>query len=331
MTSRRAPQAAGPTHPWFAKLARNRGGKLGALLLATIACIGVFAECIASDLPLFFTHQGSAYVLPAMTHPERFRGKSSRDIARSLGSSDVAIWPLLRSGPSTVSEAPPLSGASFAHPLGTDAFGRDVLARLVYGTRTSLGLGFAVALVALVAGYALGALAGLRGGLWDSLIERVVEVIGVFPAVVTIALVRTVEGRPSLLSLFLVMAAVKWAEAVRLTRMLVLRSLAEEWATAARALGVSPIRMAVRHLAPHVAPALSVSAAFAVASVALTETSLSFLGLGVPATVVSWGEMLGEVRWGAGLSILLPPLVALGAMLLALYLVADAVRTACDG
>jgi len=316
--------------PWLAKLLSHRGGKAGALLLATIACVAVFAECIASDLPLFFTYQGSAYVLPALTRPEHFRGKSSRDIAHSLGPKDVAIWPLLRSGPSTVSEGPALAGVSWAHPLGTDAFGRDVAARLVYGTRTSLGLGLAVAIASLLAGYALGALAGLRGGLWDSLIERGVEIIGVFPAVVTIALVRTVEGRPSLLSLFAVMAAVKWAEAVRLTRILVLRSLAEEWATAARALGVSPLRMAVRHLAPHVAPALSVSAAFAAASVALTETSLSFLGLGVPATVVSWGEMLGEIRWGAGLTMLLPPLVALGALLLGLYLVADAIRTACD-
>src|SRR5262249_49939742 len=150
----------------------------------TIACVAVFAECIASDWPLFFTHDGAAYVLPAVTHPERFRGKSSSDIARSLGPHDIAIWPLLPTGPSTVTEAPPLAGASLAHPLGTDAFGRDVAARLVYGTRTSLGLGLAVAIVSLLAGYALGALAGLRGGLWDSLIERGVEIIGVFPAVV---------------------------------------------------------------------------------------------------------------------------------------------------
>jgi peptide/nickel transport system permease protein len=317
--------------PWLARLASRQRGRWGAFLLAIVACVAVFAECIASDLPLFMTHEGTAYVLPAITHREHFRNQRASDIARSLAPGDIAVWPLLRTGPSTVSENPPMSGASLAHPLGTDAFGRDVMARLIYGARTSLGLGLAVALSALLAGYALGALAGLRGGLWDSLIERVVEVVGVFPAVVTIALVRTFEGRPSLLSLFLVMAAVKWAESVRLTRMLVLRSLAEEWATAARAVGVSPLRMAVRHLAPHVAPALSVSAAFAVASVALTETSLSFLGLGVPATVVSWGEMLGEVRWGAGMHLLLPPLLALGVTIAALYLVADAVRASCDG
>jgi len=308
----------------------RRRGRIGALLLATIACVAVFAECVAADLPLFMTYQGSAYLLPAITHPARFSGRRSDQIESDLRPGDFAIWPLLRSGPSTVGNVPPSSGASLAHPLGTDAFGRDVLARVVYGTRTSLGLGLAVALVSLLTGYALGALAGLRGGWWDSLIERAVEVVGVFPAVVTVALVRTFEGRPSLISLFLVMAAVKWAESARLTRILVLRSLAEDWAAGARALGVSRIRMALRHLTPHVAPALSASAAFAVASVALTETSLSFLGLGVPATMVSWGEMLGEIRWGAGAHIVLPPLLALGVTLVALYLVADAVRVACD-
>jgi len=316
------------TRALVTRVASSRGGRIGALLLASVTFLAVFAECIASDVPLFMTYQGRAYVLPAVTHPARFRGLRSRDIARSLGPDDFAIWPLLRNGPSTVSDVPTLSRASLQHPLGTDAFGRDVLARLVYGARTSLGLGLLVALFSAVAGYALGALAGLRGGLWDSVIERVIEVVGVFPAVVTIALVRTLERRPSLLSLFLVVAAVKWAEATRLTRILVLRSLAEEWAIGARALGASPFRIAVHHLAPHVAPALSVSAAFAVASVALTETSLSFLGLGVPATVVSWGEMLGEVRWGAGPFVLLPPLLALGVTLVALYLIADAVRAA---
>jgi ABC-type dipeptide/oligopeptide/nickel transport system permease subunit len=113
--------------------------------------------------------------------------------------------------------------------------------------------------------------------------------------------------------------------------MLVLRSLAEPWAAAAKALGVSPFRMAVRHLAPHLVPAVSISAAFSVASVALTETSLSFLGLGVPATVVSWGEMLGEIRWGAGPQVIVPPLLALGAILVAVYLIADAIRTAYEG
>jgi ABC-type dipeptide/oligopeptide/nickel transport system permease subunit len=323
----------------LAKVLSQPRGKVGALWLALMACFALFAECIASDMPLFVTREGIPYLLPAVTNPAPFRGRPARDIARSLGPHDIAVWPILRTGPSTVStagaESSPSGGharaASWvAHPLGTDAFGRDVMARIIYGTRTSLGLGLAVAALALLVGYALGAMAGLYGGLWDSLVERAIEVVGVFPAVVTVALVRTFETRPSVWSLFVVLAAVKWAEAARLTRMLVLRSMAEPWGAAARALGASPFRLALGQLAPHVAPALAISGVFAVASVALTETSLSFLGLGVPATVVSWGEMLGEIRWGAGWHILLPPLAALGLTLVALYLVADAVRAACE-
>ena len=116
--------------------------------------------------------------------------------------------------------------------------------------------------------------------------------MGVFPAVVAVALVRSLERRPSLLSLVLVMAAIKWAEMARLTRVLVLRSMAEDWALAARSMGASPLRIALRHVGPHLAAPLSIGAVLAMASVALTETSLSFLELGVPATTVSWGEML---------------------------------------
>jgi peptide/nickel transport system permease protein len=310
----------------FGKLLRNRRGQIGALLLSLIAFFAIFAEWIASDVPLFVRYHGSSYVLPAIIHPDRFRDLRADQISASLGPDDLAIWPVFRMGPSTVTTSPPMSGPSPGHPLGTDAFGRDVFARLIHGTRTSLALGALVSLLSVLAGYALGSLAGTLGGIWDSLIERLVEIVGVFPAVVAIALVRALERRPSLLSLVVVIAAIKWAEIARLTRVLVLRLLAEDWAVAARAAGASPARIAFSHITPHLMAPLAISAAFAVASVALTETSLSFLDLGVPATVASWGEMLGEIRWGAGARIVLPPILALGSMLGALYMIADAIR-----
>jgi peptide/nickel transport system permease protein len=236
----------------------------------------------------------------------------------------------VRVGPTTVGQSPPLSGASAAHPLGTDAFGRDVFARLVHGTRASLALGLAVALLSLASGVVLGCTAGALGGIWDSLVERSVEVVGVLPSVVAVALVRALERRPSLLSLVVVVAAVNGASIARLVRGLVLRCLAEEWAVAARATGASPLRIAFRHLAPHLLPALAVATVLALGSVVLTETSLSFLDLGIPSKTASWGEMLGEIRWGAGTLILLPPIVALALTLGALYLVADAIGSAFE-
>lgn len=308
------------------KLLRNRRGQVGALAISVIAFFAIFSEWIVSDLPIYVRYQGSAYVLPAITHAPVFADLRADQIAASLGPDDFAVWPLFRVGPKAVTSSPPLSGPSSAHLLGTDAFGRDVFARLVHGTRTSLSLGALVATLSVLAGYVLGAIAGARGGLWDGLVERLVEIVGVFPAVLAVALVRALERRPSILSLVVVITAVKWAEVARLVRVLVLRSLAEDWALAAKATGASPMRIVFVHVSPHLMAPIAVSAVFAVASVVLTETSLSFLDLGVPSTFASWGEMLGEVRWGAGLRILFPPIAALGLTLGGLYLIADAIR-----
>ncbi len=308
------------------KLLRNRRGQIGAAILSVISFFAIFADWIAADVPVFVHAQGTSFVLPAVTRADRFRDMSAAEIESSLRADDVAIWPLLRVGPEVRVAGPPMTGVSLGHLLGTDAFGRDVFARLLHGARASLALGAIVALLSLVFGLLLGAVAGALGGVWDSLIERLVEVVGVFPAVVAVALVRALERRPSLLSLVVVIAAVNAANIARLARVLVLRCLAEDWAVAAQATGASPLRIAFRHLLPHLAPALSVAAVLAVGSVILTETSLSFLDLGVPSTIATWGEMLGEIRWGAGARILLPPMLALGLTVGALYLVADAIR-----
>jgi peptide/nickel transport system permease protein len=308
------------------KLLRNRRGQLGAAVLAVISFFAIFADWIAADVPVYVHAQGTSYVLPAVTRPERFRHMRADQIATSLGPNDFAVWPVLRTGPEVSADGPPMAGASVGHWLGTDAFGRDVFARLLHGTRASLALGAIAALLALVVGLFLGGVAGALGGLWDGLIERFVEVVGVFPAVVAVALVRALERRPSLLSLVLVIAAVNAANIARLARVLVMRSLAEEWAVAAQASGASPLRVAFRHLTPHLAPALSIACVLAVGSVILTETSLSFLDLGMPSHIATWGEMLGEVRWGAGARIVAPPIFALGLTMGALYLIADAIR-----
>ncbi|HKQ70899.1 MAG TPA: ABC transporter permease [Polyangiaceae bacterium] len=313
-------------NPAFGRFLRLKRARFGSLLLAVLAFVAVFADFFASDAPIVMTVEGNTYFLPAVTERERFGDRSIAEVAAMAEPDHAVVLPLLRVGPRGVAAGPPMAGPSLAHWLGTDAFGRDVLARVLHGTRVSLALGASVALMALVFGYVLGTLAGALGGVWDSAIERFVEIVGVFPAVVAVALVRALEQRPSLLSLVLVTAAVGGANIARLTRTLVLRALAEDWATAARALGASPARIAFVHVTPHLFAPLAVASVFAVASVALTETALSFLDLGVPATTVSWGEMLGEVRWGAGARILGPAVLALGLTLTALYLVADAIR-----
>jgi ABC-type dipeptide/oligopeptide/nickel transport system permease subunit len=306
------------------------GWRLGLVVLAALGVFGVFAEWIAADMPIYLEFEGKSYVLPALTHHAPFReGARSEEIAAVLGPGDRAVWPLFRSGPTTETTTR-MAGASAAHPLGTDAFGRDVLARLVYATRASLALGATIALFAVAIGLVLGCFSGALGGVFQGLIERFVEIVSVFPAVVAIALVRALEQRPSVASLVLVVTAVQGASIARLTHVLVIRTLAEEFAVGAKAMGASPLRIAFRHVTPHLVAPLAVAAVFAMASAVLIETSLTFLDLGVPAKLASWGEMLGEIRWGAGPWIIVPPLLALAFTVGALYAMADALRRAFE-
>jgi ABC-type dipeptide/oligopeptide/nickel transport system permease subunit len=299
--------------------------RMGALVLAALGFFGIFAEWIAADVPVFLEYEGKAYLLPALTHRPFGEGTRSDEIMAALGPGDRVVWPLFRSGPTTETTTR-MAGTSSVHPLGTDAFGRDVLARLLYGTRASLALGATIAVAAVAIGLVLGCFSGALGGVFQGLIERFVEIVSVFPAVVAIALVRALEQRPSVASLVLVVTAVQGASIARLTHVLVIRTLAEEFATAAKALGASPLRIAFRHVTPHLVAPLAVAAVFAMASAVLIETSLTFLDLGVPAKLASWGEMLGEIRWGAGPWIVVPPLLALAVTIGALYAMADALR-----
>jgi ABC-type dipeptide/oligopeptide/nickel transport system permease subunit len=304
--------------------------RAGLVVLGVLGFFGVFAEWISSDSPLYLSYGGETYILPALTHRGPFAdGARWEEIEFALGPHDRAVGPLFPWGPLTET-ATRMSAGSASHWLGTDAFGRDVLARLIYGTRTSLAMGAAIASMAVAIGLVLGCLSAALGGVFQGFIERLVEIVGVFPAVVAIALVRALEQRPSVASLVIVVTAVQGASMARLTHVLVIRTLAEDFATGAKAIGASPLRIAFRHATPHLVAPLAVAAVFAMASSVLIETSLTFLDLGVPPKLASWGEMLGEVRWGAGAWVIGPPLVALGATIGALYAMAGALRRALE-
>jgi peptide/nickel transport system permease protein len=299
----------------------------GTVVLAVIALFAIFADLVASEAPVLLWTDGTFYFLPAVTRPAQFAGRPAEEIAAHLAPGDLAVWPLCRHGPTTLDPA----GTTRGHPLGTDAFGRDAFARLVHGARTALGLGLAVAIIALAVGGVAGAAAGLLGGYVDRLVARIEEVTGVFPAVVLIALAHALSRKPSMLWIAAIVAIVRAADTARLVRVLVLRSLADESAEAMRALGASPARIALWHLLPRIGPQLLASAVFSAGAVVLTETSLSFLGLGVRSESASWGEMLSEVGLGVKPPMLVAAAAALAVTLGALLLVADAVREVRSG
>ncbi|MHB8874277.1 MAG: ABC transporter permease, partial [Myxococcaceae bacterium] len=182
------------------------------------------------------------------------------------------------------------------HPLGTDEVGRDVLARLVHGARVSLSVGFvAVALYVLI-GLIVGALAGYYGGVVDAVVSRITEVMMTFPTFFFILAVLGLMRVRTIYPIMLVLGLTRWTDVSRLVRAEVLRLKTLEYVQASRALGASDLRIITRHLLPNAMGPVLVAATFGVAGAILIESSLSFLGFGVPPPAASWGELLSQAH-----------------------------------
>ncbi len=188
-----------------------------------------------------------------------------------------------------------MEDGSWVNPLGTDQLGRDVLTRLLYGGRISLTVGFATAMLAGVLGMVLGLLSGYYGGLLDEAIMRVADIFLAFPflilAMVTIMMVGSGLG-----TMILVLSIFGWVGFARVIRAETLSIREKELVEAARAIGCGNGRIIARHILPNVFAPMIVIATFAVASVIVVEAALSFLGLGIPPAIPSWGMMLSDSR-----------------------------------
>jgi peptide/nickel transport system permease protein len=220
---------------------------------------------------------------------------------------------------------------SAAHWLGTDEFGRDVWSRVVWGARVSLAIGAGVALLASTLGAAIGLWAGWKGGRTDAILMRAVDLLMSVPRTYWIVLVVGVL-RPSLAVLLLVLACTGWMATARLVRAAVRAQARGPAVEAARALGLPPWRIALRHVLPQAAAPLLVSATAMVGQTILIENALSFLGLGVQVPTPSWGAMVEEGRkvfpdvWWVAVA----PGVAITITVLACNLTGDALRDALD-
>ena len=186
-----------------------------------------------------------------------------------------------------------LEAPSKAHPLGTDSLGRDVLSRMIWGARISLKVGFVAVGLATLIGVFFGALAGYYGGWVDSTVMRFVDLMLCFPAFFLIlAVIAILE--PSIWNIMIVIGATGWMSVARLVRAEFLTLKSRDFVQAARAMGAGDLRIIGRHILPNALAPVLVSATLGVAGAILTESALSFLGIGVQPPTPSWGNILTE-------------------------------------
>lgn len=220
----------------------------------------------------------------------------------------------------------PFSDPNF--PLGTDRLGRDVLAGLLHGARTSLLVGISAALTAILLGTVVGTLAGFAGGLVDEALMRVVDAFQIIPSFLLALALVSVIG-PSLPVVVLAIALGAWADPARLTRAQVLSIRERDYVAALRVVGMHPLEIAFRQILPNALPPVMALTSVIVAAAVLTEAALSFLGLGDP-NIVTWGSMIAEgrnvLRSAPFLSIV--PGVGLVATVLGVYLCSEGLNDA---
>ena len=224
-----------------------------------------------------------------------------------------------------------LAPPSAAHLLGTDEGGRDVFTRLLYGARVSLLIGIVPTLLSMAIGAALGILAGFAGGKTDTVIMRIADVMLAFPSILLAMVLMYMLG-DGLINIFLTLSIVNWASVARVVRAETLRLKELEYVEAARVTGVSRSKILLRHILPNCIPTLIVLFTLNVPSSILTESGLSFLGLGVQPPAASWGLMVNQGRqylytapW-----LSFAPCVAIMLTVLAFNFLGDGLRDAMD-
>lgn len=228
---------------------------------------------------------------------------------------------------------PPMwaEGGSAQYPLGTDEMGRDVATRLIYGARTSLLVGLTVPLVSAGVGVVLGLVSGFYGGKVDAMIMTVVDIALTFPFLLLALALIGVIGT-GVQNIILVLGLTGWPTFARLVRGQTLAVKERDFVGAARALGARELSIAFRHVLPNLASAIIVLASMQTAAAIIAESSLSFLGMGVPSPIPAWGTMLADGRpyvetaWWLALF----PGIAILLTSLALNILGDRVRDVLD-
>ena len=224
-----------------------------------------------------------------------------------------------------------LEGPSLEHWMGLDRLGRDILSRIIYGSRISLAVGLSVVSVSLGFGVVVGSAAGLGGRWLDEGLMRVIDILQAFPGILLAIALTAVLG-PSLGNVVLALCLFGWVGYARIVRGQILAVREMEFVDAARSAGAGSVRLAAKHILPNILSPVIVEATFGMAGAITAEAGLSFLGLGVQPPTPSWGTMLAEGRQVMLVAdhLTIFPGLAIALVVLALNFLGDALRDRLD-
>ena len=317
---------------WFivARQYRKRILPVAALaMLISLGIIALIAPFLAGEKPLYMVMEGNTYLLPNVIKYEELVSFHYDDWVPT--EDEIYVRPLIPFPPDRSDLDDILKPPSRAHLLGTDDRGRDVLSRIIWGTRISMTVGFLSVGISVTIGVILGSIGGYYGGKIDAIVLRLIEVMLCFPTLILIlSLIAFLP--PSIYNIMIAIGVTTWTGVARLVRGEFLKLRESDFALAARSTGLSDMRIIFRHLLPNALAPVLVSATFGVAGAILLESALSFLGFGVQPPTASWGEILKQSKEYVDFAwwLVMFPGVAIFLTVTAFNLVGEGLRDAMD-
>ncbi len=323
------------------QLKKNKRGFYSLWVLLALFFFSLFAEFIASERPLLVKFDGQYYFPVVRNYTEttfggtfatttNYRDKYVQDLIKQKG---WIVWPMIKFGPNTVNydlTTPAPSPPSTDNWLGTDDQGRDVMARLIYGYRTSILFGLYLTIVASMLGVAAGALQGYFGGKVDLIFQRFIEIWSGLPTLFLLIILSSMI-EPNFWWLLGIMALFSWVALVGVVRAEFFRTRSFDYVRAAEALGVPTFRIMTRHILPNAMVATITYLPFILNGSISTLTSLDFLGFGLPPGSASLGELLTQGKNNIqALWLGLTGFFSLAFLLSLLIFIGEAVRDAFD-
>ena len=332
-----AADASGSEGLWrdvWKRFKRNPIALAGFYVVCLLAFIALFADFLANDKPYYLQYGGKSYFPIFRSYivgaklgqwPAELLNVEFKKLEGAK-----AVYPPIPYRPGNINLLEPLEPPSTKHWFGTDKLGRDVTAGMIHGSRVSLSIGFVAVGIAVVIGVVLGAIAGYFGSWVDLMISRLFEVMLSIP---TFFLLITVAALlpPSIFLTMAIIGMTGWVGIARFTRNEFLRIRSQDYVVSAIALGVTDRKVMFRHILPNALAPVIVSVVLGIAGAILVESSLSFLGIGVPAELVTWGSILQEAStttfaWWLAVF----PGFAIFITVLAYYLVGEGLREVLD-